>query len=137
QIYCVRLELEPLAAELAVDNAANWEPAVLESALARLKTSAKKNDIERWHQHDLEFHQALWRLADNPFLEKALTQVSVPFFAFAELVFMQSQPRDLVHQAEQHEVFVTAILSKNRRQARQVTRKVLTDFWELWRNLTK
>lgn len=137
QIYCVRVELEPLAAELAVANAGNWEPAVLKSALQRLKSSAHKNDIEEWHQRDLEFHQTLWRLADNPFLEKALTQISVPFFAFSELVFLQSQPRDLVEQAAQHEVFVQAILSKNKQQARQITRKVLMDFWKLWRSLAK
>lgn len=137
QIYRVRIELEPLAAELAIENAANWDPNVLSSAVERLAQSAKSGDIEEWHRRDLEFHQALWRLADNPFLEKALSQISVPFFAFAELVFMQSQPRDLAQQADQHVAVVSAILSGNRQQARRVTRQVLRDFWKVWQALTK
>lgn len=135
QIYRVRIELESLAAELAVENAANWQPAVLKAALKRLADAARKNDIEAWHQADLEFHQTLWRLANNPFLEKALAQISVPFFAFAELVFLETHPQDLAQQAKQHEVFVAAILSGDKKQARETTRKVLTDFWQLWRKL--
>jgi DNA-binding FadR family transcriptional regulator len=46
-------------------------------------------------------------------------------------------PRDLVQQAAEHETIVTAILNGNRQQARQATRKVLTDFWKLWRTLTR
>ncbi|MEZ5351011.1 MAG: GntR family transcriptional regulator [Bryobacteraceae bacterium] len=135
QIYCVRVELEPLAAELAVGNAKNWDRKVLEQAQAGLRKAATSGNIELWHRRDLEFHRTLWRLADNPFLEKALSQISIPFFAFAELVFMQTHPRDLVQQAEQHQVFVSAILSGNRKEARRVTRKVLTGFWEVWRKL--
>lgn len=137
QIYCVRAELEPLAAELAVANAANWEPDTLTSAMKRLAGAAENDDIEDWHQKDLEFHQTLWRLADNPFLEKALTQVSVPFFAFAELVFLRSHPRDLVHQAEQHEAIVAAVLSGDRRRARREMKRVLQEFRTVWRALTK
>lgn len=132
QIYRVRIELEPLAAELAVENADNWNPEVLSSAMARLSQSARNGDIEEWHQRDLEFHQTLWQLADNPFLERALSQISVPFFAFAELVFVQSRPRDLVQQAERHEIITAAILGGNRRQARQTTRKVLRHFRGSW-----
>ena len=137
QIYCVRVELEPLAAELAVDNATNWDRRLLEDATRRLRESATSGSIELWHQRDLEFHQTLWKLADNPFLEKALSQTSIPFFAFAELVFLQTQPRDLVQQAERHEVFVEAILSGDRKEARRLTRKVLMDFWEDWRELAR
>jgi DNA-binding FadR family transcriptional regulator len=61
----------------------------------------------------------------------------VLLFAFSELMFIQSQPRDLVHQADQHEIFAEAILSKNRQQARQTTHKVLTDFWKFWRMSAK
>jgi DNA-binding GntR family transcriptional regulator len=137
QIYRVRLELEPLAAELAVENAVNWDPSILSSAVERLAQSAESGNVEEWHRRDLEFHQALWRLADNPFLEKALSQTCVPFFAFAELVYLQSQPRDLVEQADQHAAVVSAILSNNRQQARRVTRRVLKDFWRVWQALTK
>jgi len=137
QIYRIRAELEPLAAELAAENALNWNPEVLLSASQRLAQSAKTGDIEEWHQRDLEFHQTLWQLADNPFLEKALSQVSVPFFAFAELLFLQSRPQDLVQQAEQHALIASAILSKNKQQARRVTRKVLKHFWRVWLALAK
>lgn len=132
QIYRVRIELEPLAAELAVENAGNWNPEVLSSAMERLTKSARAGDLEEWHQRDLEFHQTLWKLADNPFLERALSQISVPFFAFAELVFVQTHPRDLVQQAQRHDLITAAVLGGNKRQARQTTQRVLRHFQEVW-----
>jgi DNA-binding GntR family transcriptional regulator len=132
QIYEVRVELEPLAAELAVKNSAQWDPRLLTSAMNRLARSAQKADFVEWHLRDLEFHRTLWRLAGNPILEKALSQVSVPFFAFAELVFIQTRPRDLVRQAGQHELITSAILSGDARQARRVTRQVLRGFQAQW-----
>ena len=132
QIYAVRVELEPLAAELAVQNRANWDPNILPSALERLSKSATSGDLDAWQKADLKFHQTLWQLAGNPFLEKALTQICIPFFAFSELVYLHDKPRDLAHQCEQHSLMVTAILSGKKQYARQVTRKVLEDFRKNW-----
>lgn len=132
QIYSVRVELEPLAASLAVANQANWDPAVLTAAMDHLEGSAQAGDIRGWNRSDLDFHQTLWRLTGNPFLEKALAQTSVPFFAFAELVYLQSKPRDLVQQAAQHGLIVSAILGGNKQQAQRVTRQVLKEFRTIW-----
>lgn len=133
QIYCVRLELEPLAARLAVENAANWKPDVLRAAISHLNHAAKAGDIQAWNQGDLAFHRTLWSLTGNPFLEKALTQTCVPFFAFAELVYLQSKPQDLPSQAERHARIVTAILGADKRDAQRVTRQVLGEFRKTWR----
>lgn len=137
QIYRVRIELEPLAAELVVENAANWTPEAISLALKNLHSSAKAGDIDAWRRSDVAFHQLLWRLAANPFLERALSQICIPFFAFAGMVYVQQRPRDLVHQADQHALIVAAILSKRKKDARRVTRDVLGEFWKVWLAQTK
>lgn len=134
-IYRVRVELEPLAAELAVENAANWNPKELKAALAELHKAAKSSNIEHWRRADLEFHQTLWRLSGNPYLEKSLSAIAIPFFAFAGLVFHQSHPKDLRRQAAEHDLIVQAILSGDSRKAKQVTAQVLKAFSKLWHSL--
>jgi DNA-binding GntR family transcriptional regulator len=109
QVYRVRLELESLAAELAAESAGESDSGALIGALRRLRNAASSENIEEWHKCDLEFHETLWALSGNPFLMKALAQITVPFFAFAELVFLEDSPRDLMFQASLHEQIVSAI----------------------------
>lgn len=137
QIYRVRLELESLAAEFAAENVPQRGAQALAGALDRLKRAAAREDIEEWHKCDLQFHQALWDLAENPFLAKALAQVTVPFFAFAEIVFLKDSPRDLTFQAGLHERVVSAIVTGNKEHARQSMRSVLEEFWQIWKSLSR
>jgi DNA-binding GntR family transcriptional regulator len=131
-IYRVRLALEPLAAQLAVANAANSDPKQLKAALAALHAAANAGYYDQWRRADLEFHQTLWRLAGNPYLDKALSTVAVPFFAFAGLVFQETRPTDLPRQAREHDAIVQAILSADPAKAYAVTAEVLGRFEKLW-----
>jgi len=137
QIYAVRVELEPLAAELAVRNRENWNPDVLTLAIERLSKAAASGDLDAWHKSDLEFHQTLWQIAGNPFLEKSLSQICIPFFAFSELVYLHDKPRNLKSLCKQHANIATAIVSGSEQQARLVTRKVLEDFRKNWVSSTE
>ncbi len=130
QIYQVRLELEPLAAELTIENRGDQE--VLRIVFEEMKEAAKNADIESWNRCDLRFHETLWRISGNPFLERTLTQVAVPFFAFAKLVYLQGPPIDLASQAEDHARIVSALATGDRDLAKRTTREVLLGFRQFW-----
>lgn len=137
QIYCVRVELESLAAALAAEKATSEQRSQLRAALKQLYDAATAGDLDRWHLADVAFHKNLWAASGNPFLEKALSHTVTPFFLFAKLVFYQLPPKDLVEQAGLHEQIVEGIEKGDRSLARRITKKVLQEFWELWRHLTK
>lgn len=87
----VRAVLEVLAVEMAARRAAH-EPldfSELDRRLAQMKAAALAQNREEYYHHDLKFHEALWNLADNPFLSQALEQIVAPLFAFFIMLYMR------------------------------------------------
>jgi DNA-binding GntR family transcriptional regulator len=130
QIFRLRIEWESLAAELAVENRGNWQRERLFEAAEKLRHAARKRDSDAFYRHDLDFHREFWACAGNPFLAKALSQITVPLFAFWTLRHLRESDVDLVKQAEAHRRIATAIISKDKRQARKVTREAMQSFWK-------
>jgi DNA-binding GntR family transcriptional regulator len=130
QIFRLRVEWEALAAQLAVENRGKWAPGQLSDAVMRLKEAARNHDTDAFYRHDLEFHKALWACAGNAFLTKALSQITLPLFAFWTLGHLRESEVDLVKQAAAHEAIAQAIISGDKRRARQVTRQAIEGFWQ-------
>ena len=112
-------------AELAVENRSQWRPERLMEAAERLQKAARKRDSEAFYLHDLEFHRELWACTGNQFLTKALSQITIPLFAFWTLRHLRESDVDLIKQASAHERVALAIISKNKRQARTITREAM------------
>jgi DNA-binding GntR family transcriptional regulator len=129
QIYRLRVEWEALAAELAVETRGQWNPEQLSAAAAQLDEAARARDLEAFYRCDLEFHKALWACSGNPFLAKALTQITVPLFAFWTLRHMRTSDVDVSRQAAGHSAIARSVISGGKPQARKVTRQVLRGFW--------
>jgi DNA-binding GntR family transcriptional regulator len=129
QIFRLRSEWEPLAAELAVEERGKWASDLLSSAAAKLTAAAKNRDADAFYRYDIEFHRTLWACTGNAFLSKALSQITVPLFAFWTLRHLREADVNLVKQAKAHERIAAAIVSGNKRQARKVTRAALLEFW--------
>jgi DNA-binding GntR family transcriptional regulator len=129
QIFRLRVEWEALAAELAVENRTLWAPSRLTEAVEKLKDAARKHDTDAFYRHDFEFHKTLWECTGNLFLTKALSQITVPLFAFWMLRHLREAEVDLPKQAEAHERIATAVISGNRRQARKITSQAMQGFW--------
>jgi len=129
QIYRMRTVLEVLAAEMAVERRAHWKPEALLAALAELKKAAQKNDVERFFQSDLQLHLNLWRLSGSAFLIKALTQITVPLFAFTSIRMYKKNIVDLNVSASAHERVVAAVISGSSRNAKRATQWALEGFW--------
>lgn len=130
QIFRLRIEWEGLAAELAVENRGNWKEENLLEAAEKLIKAARKRDSDAFYHHDLEFHRELWACTGNQFLTKALSQITVPLFAFWTLRHLRESDVDLVKQAAAHERIAQAIISGNKRQARTTTREAMRGFWK-------
>lgn len=128
QIMRLRAQLEMLAVELCIETWADWKREVLLKALARMKDAAQGQKAANYYRRDLEFHQTIWRLAENPFLEKALWQVTLSYISFFVVQVVSHGVFDLKSGPEEHEHMARAILSGNKRQAREVTRQALERF---------
>lgn len=129
QISRVRLHLEVLAAELAAENVAGSRSSELLSIADDMKAAGDAGRVEDFYRHDLRFHETLWRLTNNPFLEKALAHMIVPLLAFGMLDSMREDAEiDLPEAAENHRKIAQAILSGDKEPAKQVTRDLLQIF---------
>jgi DNA-binding GntR family transcriptional regulator len=130
QIFRLRIEWESLAAELAVENRSNWDRAHLLAAVEKLKEAARNHDTEAFYRHDLDFHKFLWACTGNPFLVKALSQITVPLFAFWTLRHLRESDVDLVKQAAAHERIAAVIIQGDKRKSRKITREAMQAFWK-------
>jgi DNA-binding GntR family transcriptional regulator len=129
QIFRLRMEWEAMAAEQAVENRSRWAASRLSEAVEKLKGAARNHDSDAFYRHDLEFHKTLWSCTGNLFLAKALSQITVPLFAFWMLRHLRESDVDLPAQAEAHERIAAAVISGDRRQARKITRQAVQGFW--------
>ena len=129
QIFRLRIEWEALAAELAVENLPNWEPDQINTAVQNMIQAAKKHDVNAFYKHDLEFHKTFWSYTGNPYLARALSQITVPLFAFWTLRVIHDTGVDIQEQARAHKMIVEAVLSGDKKEARKVTYQSMQDFW--------
>ncbi len=129
QIFRMRILLEGLAAEMAVENRGRWDPQQLRAAVQNLRDAARSGDVERFYQYDLQFHQSLWQLSGSSFLVKALTQITVPLFAFTTIKMFQRKLIDLNANAEIHARIAAAVLSGSKRQAKRAIQSATQGFW--------
>jgi len=128
QIFRLRIEWEALAVDLAMEHWTADKSNELARVLNDLEAAAQTRDAQRYYRVDLEFHRTIWRFADNPFLLKALSQITIPLFAFVMVKVAAHEEFDLVANARGHRRIVEAISSGDRALAIQITRESLSGF---------
>jgi DNA-binding GntR family transcriptional regulator len=128
QIFRLRIEWEALAVDLAMENWTAEKAEQLARALEQLESAAAVRDAEKYYRNDLEFHRTIWRSAENPFLLKALAQITIPLFAFVMIKVARDPNFDLIRNAAGHRRMAEAILSGDRVLAVQLTRQALGSF---------
>ncbi|MGC2404467.1 MAG: GntR family transcriptional regulator [Acidobacteriaceae bacterium] len=129
QIFRMRIEMEGLAVELAVENRDKTHGMELKIALNRLQVAALSKSVEDFYRADLELHRTIWKLAGNRFLEKALSQIVIPLFAFTTIEILAHPDFELALNAQEHEKLVEAILTSDKAHARSVANRMLKEFW--------
>ncbi|MGH9839238.1 MAG: GntR family transcriptional regulator [Blastocatellia bacterium] len=128
QIFLLRVEWEALAVGLSMDDWAEWKTKRLMEAVQRMKDAALQNDVMEYYHRDFEFHKTLWQLSDNPFLEKALSQVTFLLFSFQMIELIQHPGYDFVANAESHERIARAVISGDKELANKLVRATLESF---------
>jgi DNA-binding GntR family transcriptional regulator len=127
-IFAVRRELERYAFMEAARQISDEEFHELEALHQQAVDVAKAGDGDAYVQADLAWHQAVWRVAKNSFLEAALQRVIIPLFGFSYIQLASSAAFDLQEDARSHEKLLDALRHKNPRQAE----KAFAEAAEIW-----
>jgi len=128
---CDRLKIRMALEELAMVEAC---PRVTETDLAELQILAEaispaiaRNSCYEISQADLAFHRRIWAIAGNPVLERTLTAISLPLFAFLGVL----QKSRLVDPAgsQPHEELVAALSTRDPETVRlSIRRHILQSY---------
>ncbi len=123
QILRIREELETLAMELAIENAADAQIRKLLLVTDAMERAARARDVREFFALDVRFHETLWRLSGNSLLPRLLAQALMPLLAFLFIRNLRNhQQIDMKDSAAAHVEIAEAILSRDKDLARQVAR---------------
>jgi DNA-binding GntR family transcriptional regulator len=128
QIFRVRAQLEPLAIELALQNRKSPKARELRVILNKMKKAARESEVVDYYHADFELHKAIWHLAENPFLERALSQLVLPVFAIVQIDLFVQGGIDLANNVRQHERLLQAILTDEGDSAGRLAKQMLEEF---------
>jgi DNA-binding GntR family transcriptional regulator len=127
QIYRVRMELEPLAAELAAERVDEAGGRLLDELAARMVSSARMRDNSQSTRADLVLHRSIWQMSGNRFLENALLEMSNPLFAYLMIKEGRAGPPNIAAVTERHCELVRMIKTKDVAKARETSRRLIEE----------
>jgi DNA-binding GntR family transcriptional regulator len=104
----LRRTLEVLAATQAALRINSAALAELREAVRRIAGAVSENDYFGSAVADLDFHRAIWKLADNQTLYDILDRLCAPLFAFMSIV-RSSRRENIRRMARSHEEIVDAL----------------------------
>jgi DNA-binding GntR family transcriptional regulator len=111
QLYAVRKQLEPFAASLARVRMTSAAHAELSDLLNKMHVAGQNHDLMELALVDLEFHQMIWHLSGNRWLERALRLVGPPLLAFDYIALYGAPTYDFEKAYCQHRSLLTALNS--------------------------
>jgi DNA-binding GntR family transcriptional regulator len=80
-IFDIRIEVEPLAFELAARKASREQTARLWDLVARAKQGAESGDLDAFFENHLAYRRRVWDLSGNRFLKETLERLVAPLYA--------------------------------------------------------
>jgi DNA-binding GntR family transcriptional regulator len=130
KILAVRRILEAYAVEEAARTATPEQIRQLETLYEQMVAAARAHDKKMFVQRDYMWHQALWQITDNEYLQTALRRVVLPFFAGVaiRIVSRDAEGVDMLKDCQLHVPILEAIRAKDPEGAR----KALTEALDAW-----
>ena len=125
QIFDLRIQLEPLAIELAGKNATTEELDQLWKLTVQAKRDADSGDPDAFFEDLLECRRQIWRLSGNTYLEQTLERLVVPLYALYLIGARRGGGADLMEAATHQENVVTALRAGDIEEAKRVAREFL------------
>jgi DNA-binding GntR family transcriptional regulator len=132
-MYAVRLELEPMAAELAKKHITNKHLAQLREMVTKMEEAGRTHDFPELLANDFAFHQLIWKLSDNAALERALSLSCMPLFAFYLMrlpQFRSDDSYDFSKDHDEHRRLIDLLASAEPKVVRKGFREILEKFME-------
>src|SRR3990172_11022466 len=129
EIYDVRAWLEPRAAVLAHQRVTPEHCATLTKLIDGMRAAGIRRDFTEISRTDLAFHQLIWKIADNKVLERALTIVATPLFAFYVIGLYSGVNVDVEAICQEH----LALIAQLRKGGPKEVKKVFEETIELFR----
>jgi DNA-binding GntR family transcriptional regulator len=131
-IYRLRMELEGLAAQLArqAGRPTSEEVSQFELALSGMQAGADSGDFWKFSRSDLEFHEIIWRISGNRFLEKALLAVATPQFSYVLIRSFHHTSLDLKAIVQEHRELLQVLKTAEPGDCRRFVTKKIESFWQ-------
>jgi len=126
----LRVEVEVMAVKELCRAWSDQIAAVLEQALSNMRSAALAGGGRAYLRADLEFHEAIWRLGGNPYVERIAAPVTVPLFVLAMSSPVEQSSKALLENLAGHAAILEALKTRDELNAVLVVRQVLEDFWE-------
>lgn len=117
QIRTIRIALEGLAAELAVDNASAGDIARLKEIHREFFAAEDSGDADKARHWNREFHFTVYRLSRMDMLIGQIESLWVSMGPILNVYYQQAD--DDYKGAEEHDVLIDAFRRKNKRAARE------------------
>jgi len=131
QIYQFRMEVDGFAAQLGREcgRPSHEDVCQLERALSGMQAGADGNDFWQFSRSDLEFHEIIWRMSGNPFVEKALRTVATPQFSYVLIRSFRHTRLDLAAVTQEHREILQVLRTADAVACRKFVREKVENFW--------
>src|SRR5713226_9026622 len=136
KIQEVRMSLEVVAIEKAACNMTDKAMRELEAVVASMRSAAQKFDLATFHKSDVAFHEKVWALTGNEYLELALERIAFRLFAFVLLQREPAAANEFLASAEQHAHILAGLRTRDPKRARQAFVESTTKFWSKYHRVT-
>src|SRR5260370_13042811 len=93
-----------------------------------MEEGARANDRKVFLQKDYSWHEAIWQITGNEYLQTALRRLLVPLFAFTAIRIVTRPAFDLLQDAQTHRPILDALKARNPEAARNALLTGLTEW---------
>ncbi len=133
KIYAVRRVLEGYAVEEAARLSTPGQFQILENNYLAMLDTARQHQTKLFIKQDINFHETIWQMANNEYLEISIRRVVLPIVAFSAMRIMSGSPIDLLQDAYSHLPIIEAIKTNSPESARRAFQEALDE----WLNKTR
>lgn len=128
----VRVEVEGLAAEWAVDHVTKDGLATLERGLEEMVAAVSDGDLKGFHRSNRAFHFELYRAAGSPVLFNIIENLWLQISPFFSLLHESGNPKSA---NKQHELVIKAIKKRDKTAARTAIRADIDAAYQILQSL--
>jgi len=128
EIVDIRLDLEPKAFALARQKRTPADLEELRKLVRTIEKGVAEDDYYQVGSNDVAFHQKVWKIAGNQTLERILTQLLTPLFAYL-MVFLSTSSVPLRDRVKSHQILVEALEGAEEEAVIQAAREHTNNSW--------